>query len=285
APAGCWFIPIATPLITVSMLSSIWGGAGEAWGALEIVLAAGAYWFVLSGNESDATVNHAALTAAAIWSLSGLEWIAAGVTTRVGIAAEPIFLGVAAVHSGVVILLLRQRSFKVPRWIAKLTAAIALFVVLSYEFNSSHSPPFRWDWTIAEAIVLGLTAWLWVAMRDDPLEKTHGTVFALVGYGALMLVLARVLGALWLPLVTASYATAGAMLLVVSRQSSERTLLLRVGALTMLVVVGRLIMVDMSSVETIWRVLLFLACGVAFVGVSYRMQSTPVIPRAESASG
>ncbi len=32
----------------------------------------------------------------------------------------------------------------------------------------------------------------------------------------------------------------------------------------MFIVVGRLLLVDLSSVETIWRVLLFLVCGAVF---------------------
>src|SRR5258707_4518161 len=148
-----------------------------------------------------------------------------------------------------------------------------MFTVIMFELGTTSAARFRWDWTIAEALVLGLCAWLWLKLREDASEEMHATGFAVLGYGTLLLVLARILGAVWLPLVTASYAVAGAMLLVMSKQRSDRKLLLRLGALTMVIVVGRLIIVDMSSVETIWRVLLFLACGVAFVGVSYRLQS------------
>jgi len=33
-----------------------------------------------------------------------------------------------------------------------------------------------------------------------------------------------------------------------------------------------LLLVDMASVETIWRVLLFLACGAVFLFAGYRLQ-------------
>ena len=140
------------------------------------------------------------------------------------------------------------------------------------------------DWTLAEAIVLGLTTWHWRSMREDSSQDMNSNIFAIIGYGALLLVLARVLGAIWMPLVTASYAFAGAALLVASREGEGRKLLLRLGGVTMLLVVGRLIVVDMSSVETIWRVLLFLACGVGFVAMSYRMQPARAIPSVESNS-
>jgi uncharacterized membrane protein len=40
----------------------------------------------------------------------------------------------------------------------------------------------------------------------------------------------------------------------------------------MVIVVVRLLMVDLSSVETIWRVLLFLVIGALFLYTGYRMQ-------------
>ncbi|MFN2602509.1 MAG: DUF2339 domain-containing protein [Gemmatimonadaceae bacterium] len=295
ARVGLWIIPMATPMIALAILSFIWPRVGdEMWGALEVALAIGAYWFALNATESDATVKHVALTAAAIWSLAGVEWIALGLTTRIHFAYEPVAVGVAAIHAGVLIFLLKEKLFNIPRGFAKLTALAALFMILTFELGTPRLASFRWDWTIAEAVVLGLCAWLWLRLREEESPQmlasttspvSQPTAFAILGYGTLLLVLARVLGAVWLPLITASYATAGALLLVVSRQSSDRTLLLRLGAVTMLVVVGRLIIIDMSSVETIWRVLLFLACGAGFVGVSYRLQSAPVMQRPESAGG
>jgi len=286
ARVGLWIIPIATPMIALGLLSTIWPRVGnEVWGALEVGLAIGSYWFALNMTESDEKVEHVALTAAAIWSLAGLEWIAVGLTSRAGLAYLPFAAGVAAIHAGVLIFLRKGKEFNIPRGFAKLTTLAALFAIFAFESANNRFASFRWDWTIAEGIVLALCAWLWLKLREEKSEEMHAMAFALLGYGTLLLVLARVLGAVWVPLVTASYATAGAVLLVISRQTSNRTLLLRLGALTMLIVVGRIIIIDMSSVETIWRVLLFLACGVAFVGVSYRLQSTPVIPRPESAGG
>ncbi len=286
ARIALWIIPIATPMIAFAIVSAIWPRVAiEVWGALEVALAVGAYWFALHRKESDEKVKHVALTAAAIWSLAGLEWFTLGVADRIGMAPGPFIVGVAAIHAGVLIFVLREKLFNIPRGFAKLTALAAMFAVVSFELGTTRAAAFQWNWTIAEALVLGLCAWLWLKLREDTSEEMHATAFAVLGYGTLLLVLARVLGAVWLPLVTASYAVAGAILLVVSRQSADRTLLLRLGALTMVIVVGRLIIVDMSSVETIWRVLLFLACGVAFVGLSYRLQATRVIPRPESASG
>jgi uncharacterized membrane protein len=44
------------------------------------------------------------------------------------------------------------------------------------------------------------------------------------------------------------------------------------GGVTMVIVVVRLLLVDLSTVDTIWRVLLFLVCGALFLYTGYRMQ-------------
>jgi len=130
----------------------------------------------------------------------------------------------------------------------------------------------EWSWVVAELIVLIVMAWFWRMLSRDETEQLQGIVAGVAAYGALLLVMARVLGVIWSPLVTISFALAGASLLVASRRSQDRRLLLTLAGLTMVVVVARLLIVDLSSVETIWRVLLFLACGSMFVYTSYRLQ-------------
>ena len=61
-------------------------------------------------------------------------------------------------------------------------------------------------------------------------------------------------------------------LLILSRRPGSNPLLRHLGGATMLIVVGRLLLVDLSSVETIWRVLLFLVCGAVFLYTGYSMQ-------------
>ena len=279
ARAGFWFIPIASPMFMLGMLFAIWSHvAGELWGIAEIALAIAVYRLSERGSESDPTVKHLETTAAAIWSLAGVEWLAMALAGRAGFAAAPVCLAVAAMHSALLMLLLQGKELSAPRAIAKVTAVMVLVIVVFFELSAPRSDSLQLDWTFAEAIVLGLTAWHWKWMRNDATLDMNATVFALIGYGALLLVLARVLGFIWLPLVTASYALAGAALLVASREGERRKFLLRLGGVTMVLVVGRLISVDMSSVETIWRVLLFLACGIGFVAASYRMQPARAFP-------
>jgi len=86
------------------------------------------------------------------------------------------------------------------------------------------------------------------------------------------MIAARVLGGIWNPLVTTSYAIAGTLLLVASRRASDPDVLRKLGGGTMLVVAGRLFLVDLAEVETIWRVMVFLVCGLLFLYTSYRLQ-------------
>ena len=71
---------------------------------------------------------------------------------------------------------------------------------------------------------------------------------------------------------TATYAIFGAALLVMSRRRGGERLLRQLGGVTMLIVVARLFFVDLASVETVWRVLLFLAIGAVFLYAAYRLQ-------------
>jgi uncharacterized membrane protein len=100
-------------------------------------------------------------------------------------------------------------------------------------------------------------------------------LLAFAAYLTGLVVMWRALEPLWAPLVTTSYAILGAALLILSRRPASNPLLRHLGAATMLIVVGRLLLVDLSSVETIWRVLLFLVCGSVFLYTGYRMQLPP----------
>ena len=71
---------------------------------------------------------------------------------------------------------------------------------------------------------------------------------------------------------TTSYAAVGAALLIMSRQPRSNPLIKHLGGVTMLVVVARLLVIDLSSVGTIWRVLLFLLCGAVFLYTGYKIQ-------------
>jgi uncharacterized membrane protein len=91
-----------------------------------------------------------------------------------------------------------------------------------------------------------------------------------------LLVIANILQPIWPPLITATFAALGAVLLILSRRGSGQRLMRQLGGVTMVLVVGRLLLVDLATVETIWRVLLFLVCGVVFLYTGYRLQPARV---------
>ena len=99
-----------------------------------------------------------------------------------------------------------------------------------------------------------------------------------------MLVDPRILGDLWPPLVTASYAIAGTALLAISRgrAAADSRALRRLGGFTLVVVVARLLMVDLAGVATIWKVLLFLGCGALFLFTSHLLQTPRESPEPAS---
>jgi uncharacterized membrane protein len=90
-----------------------------------------------------------------------------------------------------------------------------------------------------------------------------------------LLVIIDILEPVWPPLVTATYAAFAAALLLVSRRRGGDRLLRQLGGVTIVIVVARLLLIDMASVDTIWRVLLFMACGAVFLFAGYRLRLTP----------
>jgi uncharacterized membrane protein len=90
-----------------------------------------------------------------------------------------------------------------------------------------------------------------------------------------MFIDARILNRIWPPLITATFAVAGAALVMIGRRHAEAETLRRLGGFTLVVVVARLFMFDLARVETIWRVLLFLGCGALFLFTSHRLQDRP----------
>jgi len=128
-------------------------------------------------------------------------------------------------------------------------------------------------WLASGTIALAATAFISRRLLAEPTEESHGVVLAGAGYLTGLILLWRVLEPIWPPLVTASYALVGAGLLILSRREGGHPKLKYLGGATMVIVVGRLLLVDLSSVEAIWRVLLFLACGAVFLYTGYRMQS------------
>jgi hypothetical protein len=260
-----WVITILSPMLTLALLGDVWPNVPvEMWGVALLGLGWGAYALARRGIP-DEELQHVAFTAAATWTLVG----------AVRIIPEPERLAFAALHATFILVLWRQRLVG-PRTIAKVTIVVALLMVLGRELSSATYGLLHWRWVMSELIALGASAMIARKLIADPAEKTQGLVLGAAAYMTSLLVIANILQPIWPPLITATFAALGAVLLILSRRGSGQRLMRQLGGVTMVLVVGRLLLVDLATVETIWRVLLFLVCGVVFLYTGYRLQPARV---------
>lgn len=265
-----WVMTVLSPVLAVSSLANIWLRVpSEVAGLILVALGAAAISVGMSAI-ADKEVRQVVFTAAAFWSLLGL----------LKIAPTPESVGVAALFTAGVIVYVRS-SLIGPRTIAKVAIVISLAVVAGHVLSSSSTGWLHWRWIVAELVTLASSAIITRKLLADSRERVQGMVLGGLTYLGSLLVIIDVLEPIWPPLVTASYAIFGAALLIVSRQRGGEKLLRQLGGVTMLVVVARLLFVDMASVDTIWRVLLFLVCGAVFLFAGYRLQ--PARPSAAPA--
>jgi hypothetical protein len=159
-----------------------------------------------------------------------------------------------------------------PRTVAKATIAITLAIVAGHELSFEPDGILRWRWIVSELVVLASSVFITRKLIADAAERLQGIVLGGLTYVTTLLVILNVLQPIWPPLVTATYAVLAAVLLVMSKRRGGQKLLRQIGGVTILLVVARLLFVDLASVETIWRVLLFLVCGAVFLYTGYKLQ-------------
>lgn len=257
-----WALVLATPVFTIGFLGAIWPQVtDEVSGILFVVLALGALAFSRRPPARDAEIPHVALTAATLWGLIGVNLL----------LPTPEQLAGCAVLAAFVIDSV-TRKFAGPRAFAKLTIGLALLTIAAYELASDDTGLVHLRLVVSGIVTVGASAFIASSLIAEPVEEIQGTVLAAATYLTGLIVVWSALNPLWAPLVTTSYAVLGALLLIMSRREGAHALLKYLGGLTMIVVVGRLLFVDLSTVETIWRVLLFLVCGAVFLYTGYRMQ-------------
>ncbi|MFL5610162.1 MAG: DUF2339 domain-containing protein [Gemmatimonadaceae bacterium] len=256
-----WVLTLFSPVFAIGMLGDIWPQApSEIWGV--VILALGVASFQVAKTiAADAELREVTFTAAALWTLVGV----------VKIIPEPENLAIATLHATTVLVYAKRRMIG-PRTLAKITIVIALMMVVGKELSPAYYGLLRWRWVIAELVTLGAMALVIRKLITDPAEKLQAVILAVAAYLTSLLVIANVLQPIWPPLITTTFALFGAALLIVSRQRGGERLMRQLGGATMVIVVGRLLLVDLASVETIWRVLLFLVCGVLFLYTGYRLQ-------------
>jgi uncharacterized membrane protein len=282
-----WVITLFSPIVALMQLSAVWPSAsGIIWGTIMLLPAAFAYRLASSASDPDEELTHVEAAAAALWSLAAAFWIADGSGSR-AFSSFNATLTALTLHAFLLLYYLRSSRFAVVRRIALLTAGACLGVVILRELSLSSGAERQLSidpgWTFAELGVVAACAWVWWTLQHETLNLIGARFLGIMTYLALMLADARILGFIWPPLVTLSYAFAGAGILILGRSKSSSRFLRRVGASTLVVVVARLLFVDLAGVETIWRVLLFLGCGALFLFTSHRLQTAEETTSPEAA--
>lgn len=257
-----WFLTLLSPVLAIGFLGQLWPRVPDEFsGVVLVLLGAGALMLFRNESKLDAEIAHVEVTAAMLWTVIGVGRI---ITTPESLPASAA-LAALAIY-GV------PRQFVGPRVLAKLTIAVVLLSIAGHELSFTDTGLTHLRWFVSEIVALGAAAFIARQLIAKPADEMQGIVLAAAGYFTALLILWRALEPIWAPLVTASYALLGAGLLILSRRKGTHSLLKYLGAATMLIVAGRLLLVDLSSVETIWRVLLFLVCGAVFLYTGYRMQ-------------
>jgi hypothetical protein len=260
-----WVITILSPMLTLALLGDVWPTVPvELWGVALLGFGWGAYALARRGMP-DEELQHVAFTAAALWTLVGAARI----------IPEPERLAFIALHATFILVFSQQRLVG-PRTIAKVTIVVAVLGVLGRELSGATYGLLHARWVISEVIALGASGLIARKLLADPAEKIQGIVLGVAAYMTSLLVIANILQPIWPPLITATFAALGAVLLILSRRGTGQRLMRQLGGVTMVLVVGRLLLVDLATVETIWRVVLFLLCGAVFLYTGYRLQPARV---------
>lgn len=257
-----WVLPLWSPVLAADFLQSIWPTVPkEIWGLGLILLGAAAFAFARRGVQPGSEVKHVAMTGAILWTVLALGRIA---STPEGIPLAS-FVATLALLSSV-------RMYAGARAVAKATIAFALLLIAGHELSFADVGLVHLRWVLSGIATVGCAGLIAQTLIENPAEKKQGLVLGIGAYLTGLVLVWRALEPVWAPLVTTSYAVLGAVLLVLSRRPGSNPLLRHLGGATMLIVVARLLLVDLSSVEAIWRVLLFLVCGALFLYTGYKMQ-------------
>lgn len=268
-----WFFFLASPLLAILELSWTLSAAPPwQWGLIALIAAAAAWAAMRAPRDADSEVTHLLAAGVALWSLVGLAAATDAVSGLIGFNAR--FAAALTVHALIALELTRNSRYAFPRGLALGTALVLLIWVIAMELIQNLFGPALLDapWLVAELGAVALALWIWWNRKEIGRTR-YGKFMGAGSYVALMFIDARVLGSVWPPLVTASYAIAGAALLVYARAERGTATMRRLGSITLIIVVARLLLVDLARVETIWRVLLFLGCGGLFLLTSHRLQS------------
>lgn len=258
------FLSITTPLISLAITHSLWNFEARTFGLIALGGAA-AYALAALGLrrvEDDGMMPYVQSLVALLLGTLALVTILEG---------NVLFLALA-VEAAVLHLIAKKFPDKVAA-----VGGHSLFVVVGLWFSSRVffdgvvDSGYLFDPAEAATQLAAITL---AFLASFLLPATPSLAYRLSAHAALLAWLWSVLGALpngevW---TTISWGLCG-VTLVVAGLRRNLALPMRGGMATLFLVVGKLFLVDLIWVETIWRILLFLGFGGLFLTLSYYLQS------------
>jgi uncharacterized membrane protein len=251
-------LAVAVPLLALGLSTGIWRLSSATWGWIAVIGAAGLLvvaWAVYRIEREDG-LGYAHAVSATVLLTVGAVALLDGAVLLVALAFEGLALHLIARRVDHPTTSLGGHAFHL---VAMLWLADRLFG------GAVSGMPLLNGAAVGDLAVIGLTALAgWVVARSQR------TAYLLAAHGALLAWLWREL--LALPngngFVTIAWGVYAIVLLVLALLNRFDTIR-RVAMATLLLVVGKLFLVDLARVEALWRIMLFLGFGALFIVLSY----------------
>lgn len=251
------FLLLATAMATLVASRAVWSAGDRAWGFIALAgaaLYAAGTWRLRREPEAGMLASAHALAGAVLTAVA-IALLTHGHLQIVLWAVEAAGLHVLATR-------LDDRSVRAAGHL--LFATVAVWLLQRFVGDPLPAKAVLNARALADAgvIAAGLTASWWVDARARPWYR--------------LLAHAAILGWLWRELsalpagggvATAAWGVYGLALLLLLKRARN------VGLATLFLAAAKLVLVDLSQVEPVWRILLSLSFGAVFLVISYRFRS------------
>lgn len=254
---------LAVPVIALLTSRAVWGAGNWAWGTTALV-----------GAIAYAGVAGYLSPSKALVLLAGAHRVTAATLLAIAVALlfEPDVVLVMLALEALALHLVAQRLaasgvaepgnsvFRLDTAAHVLYTVLAVWMFARLVSDVAPAPAVLNVRAAADAAAVALA--LLVSGRLEPRARL---AYRLVAHAAILGLLLRELGALPAGdgIVTAAWGVYGIGLLLVARGAR------RVALVTLFLAVAKLVMYDLSQVEALWRILLFLGFGGVFLAISY----------------
>ncbi|PSQ89514.1 MAG: hypothetical protein BRD45_03000 [Bacteroidetes bacterium QS_8_64_10] len=257
-------LAFSSPLIALAFSQALWSVGEATWGVAALagaVLYVAAHQALRRRKLPDLAQAH--LLAAVVLAAYGFSALLGGDAFLVALAAEA-----AALH-----VLSRSLEDRLLRFTAHFFFALAgVLVAARLALDSAETPVFVRGEAFSEGVVLALAAAVSAIMERRRVRR----IYRVVAHVLFLAWIVREMSALpsgqaYASIVWGVYAVG----LLVAGGQAGRSFLRTTGALTLLALVAKLFLVDLAALDALWRVLLFLGFGAAFLVLSYLHPDLP----------